>query len=96
MKVQEYGGQDMSEFVLWWDDLEEAGVESVLIACVDGEPVAFQAINIDGKTVAIEVLDTHQGQGISLALIEESGSYKPERNENQTFWDRIEEIMEAA
>ena len=71
---------------LWYSDLEEARVSSVVIAWDGDDVVGFQSINGDGLCVAIEVKDTHQGQGISRLMIEESGCTRPERNENPDFW----------
>jgi len=72
--------------MLWYEDLEEAGVSSLVLAWDGDDIVGFQSINSDNRCVAIEVKDSHQGQGISRLMIEESGCYKPERNENPEFW----------
>ena len=92
-QVEQYEVNDskMHEyFELWWSDWEEAGVERVYVAeAEDGEIVGFQSINGDRQTVAIEVKDAHRGNGVALLLIEESGSFKPERNENPEFWAKV-------
>lgn len=71
---------------LWYSDLEEAGVSSVVIAWDGDDAIGYQTISGDGLCVAIEVRNTHQGQGISRLLIDESGCTRPERNENPEFW----------
>ena len=84
---------DLSNWsMLWYEDLEEAGIVSVVLAWDGNDIVAFQSINCDNRCVAIEVKDSHQGQGISRLLIEESGCYKPERNENPSFWEHVAEV----
>ncbi len=95
IKVYAYDSEDMSAFSLWWDDLDEAGVNSAYVAYLDGELVGFQTVNADGRCVAIEVLDEYQGKGVARALIEESGCYRPERNENPDFWGAIADYMES-
>ena len=71
---------------LWWNDLEEAGVESTILVWDNNDIVGFQTVNIDGKTIAIEVKEGYQGVGIAEMMIRESQSYIPERNENPSFW----------
>ena len=84
---------DFSNFELWYDDLEEAGITRVIVAYDDGV-VGFQTINNDGKTVAIETIESRRGEGIGFLMILESGSYKPERNENPEFWEHVAELYE--
>jgi GNAT superfamily N-acetyltransferase len=72
-----------------WCDFEEAEIKACYIAFDGGNPIGFQSINADGLTVAIEVHPEYQGKGISRLLIEESGSTKPERNENPEFWEAV-------
>lgn len=76
--------------ILWWSDLEEAGVTSMFVAFDGDKPVGFQTVNIDGLCVAIEVKDDYQGKGIARELVEESGCIKPERNGHKSFWDRFQ------
>lgn len=76
---------------LWWGDFEEAGIERCYIAFDGDLPVGFQTINNDGLCVAIEVRPQYQGQGIASALVEESGCYRPDRNENPDFWAAMAE-----
>ena len=71
---------------LWFDEWEQSGVETIYLAWDDNDIVGFQTVNSDNQTIAIEIKESHKGQGISRLLIEESGSYLPERNENPTFW----------
>jgi GNAT superfamily N-acetyltransferase len=78
---------------LWYDDLEEAGVEKVFLAWDGNEIIGFQTVNESRETVAIEIHDSYKGQGISFQLIEESGSYLPERNENPEFWSYVAECF---
>jgi GNAT superfamily N-acetyltransferase len=75
---------------LWWGDFEEAGVSRCYFAFEGDEVVGFQTVNGDGLCVAIEVKSAYQGQGIARSLVEESGCYKPERNECPEFWDNLE------
>ena len=92
--VFDIDASDLNDFDLWYDDLEEAGVSSIVIAS-DGEKiVGFQTINNDGRTIAIETLELYRGQGIGFLMILESGSYKPERNENRDFWEHVAELYE--
>lgn len=74
---------------LWWEDLEEAGVERIALAWDGDDIIGYQTISLDGLCVAIEVKDTHMGQSISRQLIEESGCNRPERNENPEFWEAV-------
>ena len=74
---------------LWWDDFDEAGIKHCYIAFDGDDAVGFQTVNDDNATVAIEVAPTHRGQGIATALINESGSYKPEFNGEPAFWEHI-------
>lgn len=74
---------------LWWEDLEEAGVDRVALAWDGDDIIGYQTISIDGLCVAIEVKESHMGQGISRNLIEESGCNRPERNENPEFWEAV-------
>jgi hypothetical protein len=74
---------------LWYEDLEEAGVYSLIVAWDGDDVIGFQTINDCNECVAIEVKDSHLGQGISRLLIEESGCSKPERNENPEFWEAV-------
>lgn len=75
---------------LWWGDFEEANIETCY-AAFDGEkPVAFQTVNTDGFCTAIEVHPDYQGQGIASKLVEESGCWQPDRNENKGFWSAME------
>jgi GNAT superfamily N-acetyltransferase len=78
------------KFMLWYDDLEEAGVTDVLVAfSEEGDIVGFQSVNSDNRCVAIEVISEFQNQGIGTALIGHSGCYLPERNENGEFWEKM-------
>lgn len=83
--------QQLSWSDLWYEDLEEAGVEKVYFA-FDGdgdEVLGFQTVSGDGFCVAIEVKDEFKGQGVGRSLIEESNCWKPERNECPDFWAKI-------
>lgn len=71
---------------LWWSDFEEAEIERCYIAFDSDFPVAFQTVNQDGLCVAIEVKPEYQGKGIAGRLVDESGCYRPERDEFPEFW----------
>jgi GNAT superfamily N-acetyltransferase len=100
MKIEIYEKNEIGDFEgcsksisdwanLWYEDLEEAGVEHCFVAFDEDTPIAFQTVNLDGFCVAIEVHSDYQGKGIALELIKESGANKPERNENTEFWESI-------
>ena len=97
IKIFEIGQGEYSKQIkawscgLWWEDFEEAAISRCLVAIEGDIPVAFQTINGDGRCVAIEVHPDYQGQGIASALVEESGCYRPERNENSEFWAAMAE-----
>ena len=76
---------------LWWGDFEEANINACYVAFDGDRPVGFQTVNTDGLCTAIEVHPDYQGQGIASALVEESGCWQPDRNENKEFWATIEE-----
>ena len=78
-------------FMLWYEDLEEAGVEDVFVAFDGGTVIGFQTVDRDGYCCAIEVLEEYQGQGIGKLLVKESGCFKPDRNECPEFWAKMEE-----
>lgn len=81
-----------TEFDLWWDDLEEAGVDRLFVAFdAQGVVIGFQTVSPDGLCVAIEVLDTAQGQGVARALVEESGCWRPEDDQCPEFWEKMAE-----
>ena len=83
---------------LWYEDLEEAGVERVYFAFEgegDGEGdeiIGFQTVSRDGLCVAIEVKDEFMGKGVARSLVEKSNCWKPERNECPGFWEKMENI----
>ena len=78
------------KFILWYDDLEEAGITEVFVAfSEDQEIIGFQSINADNQCVAIEVIPEYQNKGVALALIDFSKCSTPERNENESFWKKI-------
>lgn len=74
---------------LWWPDFEEAGVRHCYIAWIGDEVAGFQTVNDSRETIAIEVRTEFRGHGVALALIEESESCRPERDENPAFWAAI-------
>lgn len=76
-------------FLLWYGNLKEAGVENVYLAFLNGEIVGFLTGNIDGLCVAIEVLPDYQGKGIGSALVKKSGCWEPEQNECAEFWGKM-------
>lgn len=77
---------------LWWGDFEEAHIDRCYVAFTgDDTPVGFLTVNADGFCVAIEVHPDYQGQGIGLQLVEESGCYRPDRNECPEFWKKVQE-----
>jgi len=76
---------------LWFDDWEVSNINSIFLAWEDNDIVAFQTVNSNGETVAIEVKDSHQGMGISRMLLESSRSFTPEKNENPDFWGWVEQ-----
>jgi GNAT superfamily N-acetyltransferase len=88
----DYNDQIASWSSLWYEDLEEAGVDQVWVAFVDGEAVGFQTVNGDGRCVAIEVHADFQGKGIAAALVEASGAWKPEYNSHKEFWSKMADL----
>lgn len=76
---------------LWWGDFEEAGIERCYVAFDGDTPIGFQTVDGDGLCTAIEVHPDYQGKGIAAMLIEESGCYRPDQNENPEFWATMEE-----
>jgi GNAT superfamily N-acetyltransferase len=78
---------------LWYDDLEEAGVCETILVWDGDDIVAYQTISGDRLCVAIEVKEEYQGKGLARLMVEESGCYEPERNENPEFWSWAEEIF---
>jgi GNAT superfamily N-acetyltransferase len=71
---------------LWYNDLDQAGVELTILAWDDNDIIGYQTVNSCHDTVAIEVHPDYQGKGIARLMIEESLSYRPDRNENPDFW----------
>ena len=89
-EFDEYFDHDMFDgFALWYEDLEEAGVESLYVAYDGGKIIGFQTVNADNRCVAIESIE--QGKGIGFALVAASGCYKPEKNECPEFWAKMAE-----
>lgn len=80
---------------LWVEDFEAAGIEDCYLAFDGDDVVGFQTVSADSLCVAIEVRDDMRGNGIATALINESGCYRPERNENPGFWTTVETSFEA-
>jgi GNAT superfamily N-acetyltransferase len=79
-----------SKFSLWWSEFEESGTEQVWLAEDSrGDVVGFLTANADGLCLAIEVIESAQGQGVARMLVEESGCWKPERDENPEFWAKM-------
>jgi GNAT superfamily N-acetyltransferase len=76
---------------LWWADFDEAGINICYVALQGDRPVGFQTINHDGFCIAIEVDAEFQGKGIASMLVEESGCWRPDRNENPGFWTAMKE-----
>lgn len=76
---------------LWWGDFEEARIEACYVAFDGDSPIGFQTVNNDGFCTAIEVNPKYQGQGIASMLVEESGCWRPDRNENPEFWSAMKE-----
>lgn len=76
---------------LWYDDFEESGISRCYVAVTSDSdfPIGWQTTNCDNFCVAIEVQPDYQGQGVAIALIEESGSWRPEQNVCREFWDKI-------
>lgn len=88
---EEYANQiDRWSIGLWWGDFEEAGIEKCFVAFDGDKPVGFQTVNRDGDCTAIEIKSDYQGKGIAGLLVEESGCYRPDRNENPEFWAAME------
>jgi hypothetical protein len=86
-----YFDHEMFEaFSLWYEDLEEAGVENLYVAYDGDKIIGFQTVNADNRCVAIESIE--QVKGIGSALVEASGCYKPEKNECPEFWEKMAEI----
>ena len=90
-EFDEYFDHEMFDgFSLWYEDLEESGVESLYVAYDGDKIVGFQTVNADNRCIAIEALVS--SRGIGTALVEASGCYKPERNECPEFWEKMNEI----
>lgn len=90
-EFDEYFDHEMFEgFSLWYEDLEEAEVESLYVAYDGDKIIGFQTVNADNRCIAIEAV--RQGKGIGTALVEASSCYKPERNEAPEFWEKMNEI----
>jgi GNAT superfamily N-acetyltransferase len=82
---------ELNRFALWWGDIDEAGVREIW-AAFDGEAlIGFATTDADGRCVAIEVLDSYQGQGIGSALVEAAGCYQPADNQCPGFWAKFQE-----
>jgi len=94
-EAEQYQVNDPSmhrSFDLWWSDFEEAGIERLWLAeDADGDVVGFLTANADGLCVAIEVVESAQGQGIARALVEESNCWKPEDDQAPEFWEKMAE-----
>ena len=85
-----YFDHDMFDvFVLWYEDLEEAGVKALYVAYDGDKIVGFQTVNKDDLCIALEALEA--GKSIGFALVEASGCYKPEKNACPEFWARMAE-----
>lgn len=93
-EIQEWLGE-LSQFALWWDDWKEAEIDRCWLAVDESQEnmpiVGFLTRDHDFLCVAIEVKCKYQGQGIGLALCEESATYRPRSNENPGFWERVEQ-----
>ena len=98
VEVQEFTTEEFDEyfdiemfesFSLWYDDLEEAGVQLLYVAYNGDKIIGFQTVNGDNRCVAIESIE--QGKGIGFALVAASGCYKPEKNECPEFWAKMAE-----
>lgn len=74
---------------LWWGDFEEACIDRCYIAFDGDDAIGFQTVDRDGLCVAIEVKAEYQGKGIASMLVEESGCWKPDRNECPEFWESM-------
>ena len=82
---------------LWYgsteDDMYEAGVNRLFVAYDDDENiVGYQTVSGDGLCVAIETHPQWRGKGVAAAIIDESGCYRPEQNQNPGFWAKMEEV----
>ena len=89
-EISEYANQiDSWSCGLWWGDFEEAAIQDCYVVLDNDNPVGFQTINTDGFCTAIEIHPEYQGRGLASALIEESGCWCPDRNENPEFWAAI-------
>ena len=93
-EASEYEDQ-LSQFVLWYSDLEEAGVDEVWIAKSNDSIVGFLTKNIDGDCVAIEVAEDLQGNGIASSLCEEAWCFDPEDDQCPEFWEKMSELRES-
>ena len=83
----------LSEFDLWWSDLEEACVTEVWIAKLGDQLVGFLCKNIDGYGVSIEVAPKYQSKGIGLALCREASCFRPERDKSSGFWSVVRQRL---
>jgi GNAT superfamily N-acetyltransferase len=86
---------ELNGFDLWWDDWDETNIARCWLAVDESREdmpiVGFLTRDRDFLCVAIEVKSEYQGQGIGLALCEESATYQPACNENPGFWQRVEQ-----
>lgn len=77
---------------LWYSDLDEAGVETIFVA-FDGDEIktaailGWQTVSRAHKCVAIE----SYAKGVGSELVEVSGCWQPEHNENPGFWAKMAE-----
>jgi GNAT superfamily N-acetyltransferase len=82
---------------LWYgstiEDMEDAGIDKIFLAYNDDDNIiGFQTVSGDGLCIAIEVHPDWRGKGVATAIIDESYCYRPERNENEHFWEKMNEI----
>ena len=72
---------------LWFNDLDQAQVEITVLVWDDNDIIGYQTIDGCHNTIAIEVHPDYREKGTARMMIEESLSWRPDRNENPSFWD---------
>jgi len=84
------------DFDLWWHDFEEAGIERVFCAeTEEGEVIGFLTVDIDGRAIAIEVMEDYRRQGVAQSMLMEAGVTEPVRDECPEFWDAMRKEFDS-
>ena len=86
--------ESLDRFQLWYNDLEQAGVDRLYVAESDDRVIGFMTVNADRQCVAIEVAGDWLGKDVGTALVEEAWVFEPERNECPGFWSKMAALRE--